>query len=566
MSVIQAVSCDFAKSELPCQDPGASREPMLDTRDPFLHEPSHHPSVNGSDEESSPEDSPLTTRRKRMSEPSEEDNNICEGIKVPPREENPNQTLELAVEATKENMNAAATLASQEAIPSPGSPDSPNSNSVEKTLVTKQLSAGLEELELNPDEEMFSPEWLANDRHVFVLSEAGKPIYTRHGVEDRLVTLFGVMQALVSVVQDADDSLLSIQSGDTHFAFLVKGPLILVAVSKIHDSVSQLRLLLTYVFNQIVSVLTATQLYRIFEQRHNYDLRRLLAGSERLMDSLIDQFDQDPALVLGAVHCLPMGTSDRDAITQTIVKYCSKIKNLVFGVVIGQDRLIALVRMKKFALHPADVHLITNLVRSTEAFKSAEGWTPICLPKFDSSGFLHAHVSYLADDCPACFLLLSTDRDDFFPLSEAKQKIVERLRRHGLLDSINTSLRCPEYSVERLGLPELRHFLYKCKSSAQCTWPRLSPPYTATPEAYEALLGLYRWAHHRIHYSARPLRLLYKATPTEILLGWATAGFELFAVFEPFCSKLNLMNAANLLLKWIKKEEDWIFILNPATL
>nr|CAG4643847.1 EOG090X03TW [Lepidurus arcticus] len=543
---------------------------MLDTRDPFLHESSHRPSsVNGSDDESTPEDSALT-RRKRFAEQDEEDNDICEGLKIPQtqQEEVIEQSLELAVEATKETFTAASLQCSEPTLSlnDPDNSESPVSAPVKPVLVVRQLSAGLEELELNPDEEMFSPAWLAHDRHVFVLSEAGKPIYTRHGIEDRLVTLFGVMQALVSVVQDGDDSLRSIQSGDTHFAFLVKGPLILVAVSKIHDSVPQLGLLLTYVFNQIVSVLTASQLYRIFEQRHNYDLRRLLAGSERLMDSLIDQFDQDPALVLGAVHCLPMGASDRDALTQTIVKYCSKIKNLVFGIVLGQDRLIALVRMRKYHLHPADVHLIANLVRSTEAFKSAEGWTPICLPKFDSSGFLHAHVSYLADDCPACLLLLSTDRDDFFLLSEAKQKIVERLRRHGLLDSINTSLRCPEYSVDRLGLPELRHFLYKCKSSAQCTWPRLSPPYAATPEATQALHRLYRWAHHKIHHSARPLRLLYKATPTGIVLGWATAGFELFAVFEPFCSKLSLMNAANLLLKWIKREEDWIFILNPATL
>lgn len=26
------------------------------------------------------------------------------------------------------------------------------------------------------------------------------------------------------------------------------------------------------------------------------------------------------------------------------------------------------------------------------AFKTAENWTPICLPKFNNTGFLHAHV------------------------------------------------------------------------------------------------------------------------------------------------------------------------------
>ena len=37
-------------------------------------------------------------------------------------------------------------------------------------------------------------EWRESDKHLFVLSEAGKPIYTLHGDEEILVSLFGVMQ------------------------------------------------------------------------------------------------------------------------------------------------------------------------------------------------------------------------------------------------------------------------------------------------------------------------------------------------------------------------------------
>lgn len=76
-------------------------------------------------------------------------------------------------------------------------------------------------------------------------------------------------------------------------------------------------------------------------------------------------------------------------------------------------------------MYPHSSRLIFNLVDCSESFKSAESWTPICLPKFDPDGFLHAHVSYLADDCQACLLLLSVEKDVFFTLSEAKQKITE---------------------------------------------------------------------------------------------------------------------------------------------
>lgn len=68
------------------------------------------------------------------------------------------------------------------------------------------------------------------------------PYLCRHGNEEQLVTLFGVMQALVSFVEDGQDSMEMMLAGDTKFVFLHKPPLILVAVSKMKDSMLQLQL------------------------------------------------------------------------------------------------------------------------------------------------------------------------------------------------------------------------------------------------------------------------------------------------------------------------------------
>lgn len=120
-----------------------------------------------------------------------------------------------------------------------------------------------------------------------------------------------------------------------------------------------------------------------------------------------------------------MSSNVRDNIVSAIQSNCSKIKNLVFAILVTKNKLIALVRMKKYVIHPADLRIIFNLVESTESFKSSESWTPICLPKFDPNGFLHAHVSYLTEDCDACLLLMSTERDVFFDLQNAKKKITD---------------------------------------------------------------------------------------------------------------------------------------------
>lgn len=92
----------------------------------------------------------------------------------------------------------------------------------------------------NDEDIVNTKDWLERKKHVFVLSLAGKPIYSRYGNEDKLAWLFGVMQTLVSFVQAGDDTIKSIHSGDTLFVFLIKKPLILVAVSKTNESVGQL--------------------------------------------------------------------------------------------------------------------------------------------------------------------------------------------------------------------------------------------------------------------------------------------------------------------------------------
>lgn len=139
-----------------------------------------------------------------------------------------------------------------------------------------------------PEDYLHNADWLAQSDHVFVLSTSGKPIYTLHGNEDKLATIFGVMQALCSVVQSNNaDTIQSIQAAGMQIVFLCKAPLILVAVSKSQLSVQQIQMELTDVYNQILSTLTLSSMQKILEERKNFDLRRLLAGSERLINNLV---------------------------------------------------------------------------------------------------------------------------------------------------------------------------------------------------------------------------------------------------------------------------------------
>ncbi|BFZ08837.1 hypothetical protein BsWGS_11876 [Bradybaena similaris] len=409
-----------------------------------------------------------------------------------------------------------------------------------------------------------SLEWKQQRKHIFILSDSGKPIYSRHGSEDKLVTIMGVMQALVSFVQDSEkDNLRSIVAGDHKFVFMTRDHLTFVGITQGRESTQQILLQLTYMYNQVISVLTHTTLTRIFKQHRNYDLRRPLSGAEKFFDNLLNLMDMEPGLLLTSVRCLPLDSSVREIISQTIVLH-AKVKDLVFALIIAQNQLVALVRMKRYHLHPMDLHLIINLINASESFKTAESWTPICLPKFDAGGFLQAHVSYLDEECQTCLLLLSVDIEAFYILSECKSRIKERLFRYNALEAINASLKKRSYSIQACSITDLRHFLYKARSTAQYTSPEFETPYH-TKEEQERLFCLYYYLHDRIHTSGRPLKILFHVGPYETLLGWVTQGFELYAVFGPLVTKMTAIHAVNKLLRWIKREEDRLFILSSAT-
>lgn len=412
------------------------------------------------------------------------------------------------------------------------------------------------------EEDVSSEAWRSHRKHVFVLSEAGKPIYTRYGTEEALSSTMGVMLALVSFVEAEKNIIRSIHADGCKVVFLTKSPLVLVGVSRTCQSDRELLRELQYIYYQIVSLLTLTQLNHIFQHMQNYDLRRLLAGSEYLTDNLLQRLDRDPGLLLSAVTCLPLASSSRDVVSSSL--QAAKAKNLVFSILLAGDRLVTLVRKKDQFLHHMDLHLVFNLVGSSSSFREGEGWTPICLPKFNTAGFFHAHISYLEPASELCLILVSTDREDFFNMSNCKQRFLERLTKRSAYQALKDALKSPSYSVAQVGIPELRHFLYKSKSSGLYTSPEFPSVYESNEEQ-ERLMGLYQDLHSRLHHPTRPLRSFYRCSETENLLTWVTSGFELYLCFSPLATKASAVSAVNKLLKWIRKEEDRLFILSPPT-
>ena len=97
---------------------------------------------------------------------------------------------------------------------------------------------------------------------------------------------------------------------------------------------------LSSIFDQIVSTLSRSQLETIYEKRgDNYDLRKLLKGTDRwvsssplpllllrYMESCLEWWHSDVALLRSSIRILPMNPADREFLSNVMLAQLSSAK------------------------------------------------------------------------------------------------------------------------------------------------------------------------------------------------------------------------------------------------
>lgn len=65
--------------------------------------------------------------------------------------------------------------------------------------------------------------WRHRKKHIFLLTSAGKPIYSRYPFAKKLASVTGVLVGLISFVESRGGAIRSITAGKHKIVFLVKG-------------------------------------------------------------------------------------------------------------------------------------------------------------------------------------------------------------------------------------------------------------------------------------------------------------------------------------------------------
>lgn len=265
------------------------------------------------------------------------------------------------------------------------------------------------------DEDDGSISWRKRKKHFFILSNSGKPIYSRYGDEHKLAGFSATLQAIVSFVENGGDSIKLVRAGKHQVVFLVKGPIYLVCISSTEEPYESLRGQLELFYGQMLVILTKS-INRCFEKNPKFDMTPLLGGTDTVFSSLIHSFSWNPATFLHAYTCLPLSYATRQAAGAVLQDIADS--GVLFATLMCRHKVISLVGAQKASLHPDDMLLLANFVMSSESFRTSESFSPVCLPRYNPSAFLYAYIHYF--DADTYLMLLTTNSDAFYHLKDCR--------------------------------------------------------------------------------------------------------------------------------------------------
>jgi hypothetical protein len=194
--------------------------------------------------------------------------------------------------------------------------------------------------------EVSERQFFEHGRHVFVLSAAGKPIYSRYGEESRLATLMPMVCAIIDQYDDLGGSgIQCIIAGELRFVFYRRDPLYLLGITQQSDPPELVTRQLEYVYDQIVSLVTSGHIDAL-RKNPKRDIRHLIDGAEHVVHQLIDDMDSSPCFLLNCWSCLPMDPALRREITAAIQS--QRCPEILYGLMVApRSQVVTLVEPRK---------------------------------------------------------------------------------------------------------------------------------------------------------------------------------------------------------------------------
>lgn len=470
-------------------------------------------------------------------------------------------------------------------------------------------------------------------KQVFVLSAAGKPIYSLNGDDDILLGYMGIITTVMASFHDNLDTEFRAVSGPGfRMVVMNKFPLVLVAISKVPYEVpaaatshcAVLERQLKAVHNYLLAVISKPVISKNFEGRLNYDLRTILSAQDYdILTSVVMRstyaFSQDEdsrqiiddayffSLLLGdSLQSVRLSYTVRSKLNELLLA-CKTMKankdappdhysllspeqpkllaaDLLFGLVTVRGRIMNYLRPQNHKLPFQDISTLLAIVAALSKTLDTRGysdlWIPICMPNFNSSGFLYCYIRRFS--IPACqepltVILMSGNKNSFFEMKTVAERLIsEILSTTKIVKRLGQELTAWNSSpvASTIGAPAIKHFIYKNTScnlffveetntedelSSLCNTLQLV-------HCYSSLISSLADAKHD-SADARNLTYLKWHQSNDRILGFLLKrrNYEFYCLCDGAISSERIIYESRKVIKWCEKYSKRLFIGKGVT-
>ena len=294
-------------------------------------------------------------------------------------------------------------------------------NTLTQKLITKtKRNAGLK-----------YEEFFTKKRHYLIMTDGGKPVYSRYGDEVENNSIFATISAMITkftIFNSSDtnkEELNVITNKKNKIVFMKKGQLIFIALSKkANDSVSLLHSQLEMIYNQLMSILTI----KFYEKLEDNPSKVLTAmgGTENLFEQIIQYSSNSFVSIFNSYQIMNFQNFGEGR--EKINKILEENKgNSLYCILMTPYEIISFVHSNQITVQASDLILIQNLILCTEMLRTQESYVPICLPGVSDQGFLQLYSHFSEENIGIIFITENIDPMCFMEFQKKYEEIYARI-------------------------------------------------------------------------------------------------------------------------------------------
>ena len=304
------------------------------------------------------------------------------------------------------------------------------------------------------NEKMKFEEFFIKKRHYLIMSDGGKPVYSRYGDPIENNSIFATLSAMITKFtifnsNESDKEFLNVITNEKNkIAFLKKGQLIFIALSKKNDCTSLLFSQLEYLYNQLMSILTSS-FYSKLEDNPSKCLSTM-SGTENLFEQMIQYTSKSFPSLFNSYQVFNF-FEQREKLNKIAEEFRG---DALYCIIMTPYEIISLARSNQIDVVSSDLVLIQNLIYSQEMLRTQESYVPICLPGISEQGYIQFYSHFSEENIGIIFVTENMDPMCFVKFKEQYNKLYQKLINENYIEKIIDNFRINnnilgEYSLLR---------------------------------------------------------------------------------------------------------------------